>query len=515
MNNKLHTFLFLLLVILVSIYFQYPKVFNLAPQGAHAWRQTDGCSFALNYFQDGLDFFQPRVHYSSPHDGKTVGEFPGIYYLVAIIYKIFGENTGLFRLLTFSFFVAGLLGLSKILRSLLQDDLISLLLPLLFWSSPIITFYAFNFLPNVPALGLVLVGWYFIYQYYFNNKTNAWHVAMFVFLFAGLIKLTVLTNLIAIAAIWFWTIFKEKKQLVYEVRKNRKLIVSFLLVFCLNALWLLWAKRYNELNGFPLFLATIKPIWTMKGVDINHLFNVNVLQKSHIYFHYLTHTLVILSAIFIIFKAKKLGVFFSLFLLTLGAVISVLALWYKQFDIHYYYAIEYMVFPIVTFVSILFYFKKYHPKLIVNLFFRIAFIAFISLNLYHARDQMINRYYDETDGIYRPVFSEEVYQIKELRTFIRSLGIKPEDKVLALPDYSPNTLLYYLNQKGYSGYARGDLKLSDKRAKWLVNEKGVKYLIICKKYYLDGQPAKEVLKHPLGVYKDAVFVYDLRPFQEK
>ena len=73
MNNKYfqNSFFFFLLIGL-CVYFDYVHIATLPPLGQHAWRQTDGASQALNYYQFGLNFFKPEVHNIVLNGGASV-----------------------------------------------------------------------------------------------------------------------------------------------------------------------------------------------------------------------------------------------------------------------------------------------------------------------------------------------------------------------------------------------------------------------------------------------------------
>ena len=90
-NNTLY---FLLVLILVSLFYYYPKIVLKRPESVHKWRQSDCTSLALNYYQNGMNFFQPQTHnFTSDNDTSgycATSEIPFVYYFVAILYKIFG-----------------------------------------------------------------------------------------------------------------------------------------------------------------------------------------------------------------------------------------------------------------------------------------------------------------------------------------------------------------------------------------------------------------------------------------
>ncbi|MBK7965050.1 MAG: hypothetical protein IPK10_07010 [Bacteroidetes bacterium] len=66
----------------------------LRPQSVHQWAQCDRASVALNYYQEDMNFFLPRVHNLDNGSGITGLEFPFVNYAVAILYHILDFMNG-------------------------------------------------------------------------------------------------------------------------------------------------------------------------------------------------------------------------------------------------------------------------------------------------------------------------------------------------------------------------------------------------------------------------------------
>ena len=112
--------IFIVLVLVMSFIYHYHNILFLSPQSLHLWRQCDCLSITLNYYQDSNNFFEPAIH-NLGHDGtgKTISEFPVIYYLVAQIWKIFGIHEFIFRLIILLLFYAGLFSVFKVFEAVL------------------------------------------------------------------------------------------------------------------------------------------------------------------------------------------------------------------------------------------------------------------------------------------------------------------------------------------------------------------------------------------------------------
>src|SRR3972149_5808757 len=111
MKKNYSSLLFILALLCVSFFYNYHEIVFKRPQSVHKWRQSDCASIALNYYQNGMDFFHPETH-NLTSDGGTTGkcqtsEIPILYYSVAILYTIFGYHDFIFRLVNTLLFFLG------------------------------------------------------------------------------------------------------------------------------------------------------------------------------------------------------------------------------------------------------------------------------------------------------------------------------------------------------------------------------------------------------------------------
>lgn len=150
-------FLFWVLLIGAVLAYNFHQIGHFGPVSVHSWRQADSASFALRYYQDGMEFFSPKVHNMQGGQGEAVAEFPIMYYLAAALYHLFGPKPILLRLLNFALLALGLFALFRLLRRLLDSWAMALLLPMLILGVPVLIFYGYNFLPNSVGFGFTLL----------------------------------------------------------------------------------------------------------------------------------------------------------------------------------------------------------------------------------------------------------------------------------------------------------------------------------------------------------------------
>ena len=91
--------------------------------------------------------------------------------------------------------------------------------------------------------------------------------------------------------------------------------------------------------------------------------------------------------------------------------------------------------------------------------------------------------------------------------YLRELGLTRDDRVISIPDGSPNISLYMMDQKGVSGFGAGHLKASDRTIHYM--ELGFEYMIINDPWVLNKEYLKPFLDHKIGEYRN-VTIYNLK-----
>ena len=264
--SKYHVFLFFIILIGVFAYFDFFDILFLRPQSVHQWRQTDCLSIALNYFNENLPLLEPKMHHLIGNNGKTVGEFPVLYYITAQLYNLFGENEFILRLINLSIFTIGLIYLYKSIFLLTRDYVFSNLLSLFILSSTIIIYYANNFLPDTPSLGFTFISWYYYLLYYRSKKWNQLISATILITIAGLIKTTALITSATICIFFFYTFLKLREL-------NWKELLLVVVPFFICGIWILYARHYKEANENFYLLMDVKPIWNESIDGIKSVWN--------------------------------------------------------------------------------------------------------------------------------------------------------------------------------------------------------------------------------------------------
>jgi hypothetical protein len=457
----------------------------MRPQSVHKWRQSDCASIALNYYQGGMHFFHPETHNLTSDNGTDskccTSEIPILYYVVAILYKIFGVHEYIFRILNTLLFFLGLFYLFRLLDYLLNNRFWSITLSLLFFTSPVLVFYGNNFLSNSAAFSFSLIGWYYFAKYYFEEKLKWFYFSMFIFLMAASFKVTALFSLFAIIGIFFLEYFN-----LISFNEDRKIfqkpfwkIITFCTICLIIGSWITYAHIYNQKHDCYYFSTTTFPIWKLNGSQI--LYEFGSIRKVWLpeYFHSSVIIFISLCFIYIIVYFKKLNkIFLYSILIILAEFIVFIVLQFWTFENHDYYVIDMYILPVLIIISAFSILKKYHNKIFSSIFLKTAFMIFLLFNVYYAHEKLNARYKGWMNDY--PEF-KDIYTITP---YLRSLGISAKDTVISIPDYS-NATLYLMNQKGWTEYVDARFNIG-KPIRYNIDSagiqssinKGAKYLIL-------------------------------------
>jgi hypothetical protein len=515
----------IILLVIISILYGYLNILNSRPYSIHQWRQTDCASILLNYYQEGMDFFHPKLHFQGVKEGRGIAEFPIIFYFNAFLWKLFTPSEMLARLVNILIVFTGLLFLFKTLKILIENTFWSILITLLVFSSPVLVFYSNTFMPNAPALGVIFIGWFYFLKYYKTSLKRYLLFSMLFFTLSSLLRSTMVIGFLFIYLIFFIELiglYKFGKDKTMLFSKSFATIVIMILPPVFFASWYIYAFHYNGLYDSTYFTHTISPFWSVASVK-----QILIKGYHNIFNHLHSYFILFLSILFfiaILLNRKKQNLIFliaiiSFFLLTL----IYFCLWFLPLDVHDYYLIDSLIFIASVFIIFFTYLKNSFPEVLKSRTFIVVGLVILCANIY--RCALYTRIkYDSQDKLIRYSFILSEAEInlwnwyhwdynnsfKALETitpYLRSLGIKRSDIVISIPDPSPNITLYLMDQKGFTDLFFVDLTGAD-RIKFFINS-GAKYLIINRPETEKAEYLQPFLKKKIGSYGN-VSIYDLK-----
>ncbi len=500
----------------MAFVYDYQDIAFKRPQSVHKWRQSDCASIALNYYQDGMNFFKPETHNLTSDNGTSgkcfTSEIPILYYSVAVLYKVFGYHDYVYRIFNTLIFFLGLFYLFRFFQYLLKDVSWAIILSLLFFTSPLLVYYGNNFLSNSSALAFSIIGWYYFIRFLFEKAGKWFFISLALFFLAAAFKITALFSLFAISGILILEFtglvkFREDGKVF---SRPKRIIFPLISVFVVLASWLVYAHLYNQAHDCSYFSTTVFPAWEMSAKQILKVVdNVKRIWLSQ-YFH--ISVLLFIAACFffclVYFKKCNKVLIYSVLIILSESIVYIL-LQFMTFADHDYYVIDMYILPILIAGTAFDLLKRHFYKIFSSPWLKGFLVGFLVFNIYYANRQINLRYKGWMNDYEQ---NEDIYSITP---YLRELGISPGDTIISIPDYS-HASLYLMNQKGWTEYTDAKFNRAEKTyynqdsaGIQLSINKGARYLIVNGMEVLYTKPyLQSYCTHLAGKYKN-VMIFDL------
>lgn len=521
MNKRPDSYFFIFLFV-VTLLYAYPEILFKHPSPHHLWRQSDCLSITTNYCIENRNFFTPAIHWVGGADGRTISEFPIIYYTVAQLWKIFGRHEFIFRLINILIVFSGLYCLYRFTYEFLKDSFWAVFLPFFFFASPILSYYTNNFLADAPALGMSLAGGYFFWKSHFTNNKKWFYLSFLFFLLAGLIKVSSLLLFLSLFLAHLYLIIFHRQGSSWFKRYQR--LIPYLIVMILILAWYRYTAWYDSKNIAGVFLQGLLPVWGVDAATRSRLWFVYINEMIPAFFTIVGFYLVLLIFIVSLFFYRYVNKFLyavSIFLF-LGCL-GMLLLFYQALTIHDYYSTNLLIFiplPVIVFLDML---QRKYPGVFKSRILKV--IAFTGLLLMLYTSAITNRMkYGPGDALvgtnfivhkhdvenaekFQEWFESSYSALREISPYLRKLGISRNDRVYSIPDNSFNITLYMMDQKGLTDYFCSDIPYENGKMD-LVWSCGCRYVLISDTSLCRDKGLAPHLKHLIGTYKN-VNIYKL------
>lgn len=521
-NPAFYQILFVCILIAASFAYYYPQTIKMRPYSLHQWRQCDCLSIADNYYEENRSFLNPSVHWTGPAgNGNTISEFPIIYYSVAKLWQLFGKHEFIFRLINLLFLFTSLVLLFKLFEDILKHSIWSILIVTLFFTSPILVYYGNTFMADVPALSISIMGWFFFWKYYKTNKNVLLIISMLLFCLAILLKASSAISYFAILLLFFLEFIN-----LIKLRKEEKLfsksvseIVIILIPIIISFAWYSFASQHNKANNYGLFLIGTLPIWKIEYSEINLVLRALIHDTFPQFFNSFGLIILLLLGTTITLFWKKTNplltiVFFSMLL----AFVTFLILFFQVFKEHDYYLINMLIIIPLLLLTFFLLIKKhfysiYNSKKSISIFSFFIIISIYNTSViqkakYFRFDKKMNysallsqKQVDYLEWFHWD-YDNHYKALETITPYLRSIGIKRDDKVFSVPDKSINITLYLMNQKGWTEYGYNEYEETPEKFMEYIAQNGAKYLIINDENYLNQEYLKPYIKNKIGQYQN-------------
>ncbi|MFO7932795.1 MAG: glycosyltransferase family 39 protein [Bacteroidales bacterium] len=497
-------FILLAIVLTLSIVYDFHEILQLRPQGTHQWRQCDCLSITASFYRGDADFFQPEIYnLLGDNQGRTISEFPLIYYLVSLLWKIFGRHEWIFRLLNFIISICGMLAILRISERVIRDSFWGLFAAAVFFTSGIYVYYSLNFLMNTIALNMALIGWYFFFRYYPEGRTVYLYLTFFFFLIGGLLKITSLLSFLALCCLFILDrtgSFPDKyKKNIF--RNKSDFIIPALLVVITILAWISYVRYYNSMWNKNVFLVGILPVWDLSNQEIRETFeNIRKIWLEQ-YFYRPLHVFFLTGLLSVwIFHKRTEPVLLSITTLLSAGSVSVVVLFFGALGNHDYYMIDLLILSV--FIMLSFFYLLNNTQLKTDILHlpltRILAAIIVVLAAAHTSKEIDRRF----KGWHNRRHLTQFYGYAEIEPYLDSIGLGPSKKVISLNDPSINITLYLMDRKGWTQYGT-EMKDSTMIARRI--RMGAEYLVHHRPVdSLDGSHWKYFLKGEAGRFENVI-----------
>lgn len=497
-SNWFVNLIFILVLAGLSWYFNFDETFFKPPQSVHTWRQTNSLSMTQMYYQYNLPFFQPEIqNQNSDHgmSGKSVGEFPVIYFLMAKIWQIFGKSEATYRIIQWLILLTGCFFLFRLLIPLTGNAVRAGFISLLVVTSPMFIFYGPNFLPDAPALSFTFIAWYLLYRFTQSRKAwLLWVASVFMFL-ALTLKIT---TGVSIAAIGFWmlfeTLFIAPEKRIFNFRFIH--YIPFIIGLAATFAWYRYVTYYTELHGGHFSVFGTWPIWRLNHDQILKV--VDGVRQIYFreYFSPVLQYITIAVWVFMLFRIRKIHPFLGFLLIVMQiGFLAVYALWFQLLEAHDYYLISQMQSFVIVWIVFFIYLKD--KKWWNHWLTGIVLVAAIAILAHDGMFRHTQRYI----GWMNEHYTKHLEALTEIEPYFQQWGIGTEDKVISIPDNAMVGSLYYMDRKGYINFGNDFTKEETFRQR--INDEA-KYLIVIDTSVLRQPVVRKFATDSIGSYRNVV-----------
>ena len=475
-------------------------IYPLRPQSVHQWRQCDSASYSLNYFEQETGFFFPQAMNLAGFKGHMVSEFPLLYWITGKLYGVFGFHEGIARFVTYFVFLLGLWAVFELGLRLFKNKGNAFLPVLLIYSSPCVVYYAFNFLPNIPAFSLSLVAWLFFFRYLDKRDVRDFLICSGIATLASLLKPIEVFNyliMLALLVLEYFTLFGFSYNEQSSVDKKKILFYAISLLV-VNYAWIDYARAYADAFGNHANLLGILPIWRMDAENIAQ--TCKAIGRDWVYQFFWTPAYLAFGASLVLFgvffnKVNKYLAFSIIFSIISQAVYAIL--FFETFRVHDYYMLNIFIIPALLVFALVQIGEKQLTNFVLRKVTLVCLAFFFFMSIKHSRFILHERYF----GVLKTGINENLQTIEP---YLRSIGVKKNDLVVSVPDVSPNISLYMMGQKGWTEAYTGDTYGMD-----YFYWHDAKYLIVNGEIHSHKEWYEPHLKNQVGDYK-GIKIYKLR-----
>lgn len=441
-KNHYPATLLMLIILIGGSFFLFSDSMSEYPSYVHAWTQIDRLALAMNFQENGFDFFHPATYNLLTKDGVTQVDFPIHDYLIAVFSSLFNSDLVFtFRFYNLIYSLIGLFFFFRLALLITKSDRRAVWATTFLFSLPVLVYYQNGFLPSVPSFANFLIGLYALMHYHQSQKHKHFYWAVLFMTLAALSRSPFFIFLFALLIQRIVLYYRAKSIRWKELIPLFLGIAFFIAYFCYNQSL---AAQYGTMfltellyvNSPESFVSIVTTAVDRFGKEIMSPFHAILL-------------LGLLVTVIAQIKDKqkfdpKWTALSLYFIISLFGILLYFLLMGKQFADHDYYYID-AFYPLLVMVLLLGLSKLEIPKkwyTSVGVLCGIFFFYFFS----HANSIQEKRYTPPYDD--RIDYTYHVYQ--RAKQDLKSWGIEKSDTLLVLDAVSTNMPFTIWKNRGYT-----------------------------------------------------------------
>ena len=211
-----------------------------------SWRQSDVAAIARNFFEHGFRFGYPQIDWAGGSAGYVGTEFPILPFFAAICYKFAGIHEWLGRSQSVIFFAISFPFFFLLVRETFGSTA-AIWATFFYAFAPLNIFAGRSFMPDVPSLGLGIIGLYFFLRWLRDQTTTPFCLSAIAISFSILVKAT---SIVVVAPLLYLIVAavydRRVRELVDAHRAPLQLTAFAVIILLPSAAWYWHAHQIAE-----------------------------------------------------------------------------------------------------------------------------------------------------------------------------------------------------------------------------------------------------------------------------
>lgn len=439
-NKHFPATVILLLFLIGGSYYLFAAFMDVYPSYVHAWTQTDRLALAMNFQENGFDFFHPATYNLLTKDGITQVDFPIHDYLIALLSSVLDwDLVSCFRWYNLLYSLLGLFFFYRTLLLFQLSDQRAVFGTLFLSTIPFYLYYQNGFLASAPSFANFLLALYFFKKAELNHKFKHYLLAACFFTLAALSRTPFVLFLLAFLGHQVYKVFQHKQG-------NFKDILPASIGFFLVLVYYFY-NQYLAATYGSMFLSELLALNSLESIQtlLSNLYS-RWLGDLLSPFHFIS-LLILLVFVFLNKKnvAKSPNGDWQAFTgLSVLGVLSFFIAMGRQFGEHDYYFLDSFL-PLLALLLIYLLKKAHIPKVWYTPFATWCLISSFYFYSY-GKQVLVDRYTPAWND--RIEYAYSVYEAS--KEDLANWGVSPKDTLLVLDAVSTNMPFTVWKNRGYT-----------------------------------------------------------------